>query len=243
MAGIYTGKTTGGVVGGRVILAGGKSNKLKRRGPAGDVVAQPAAVFSLNRRSQTTVEKEFCFLMGKRQLLAADFQQLIAHAQVGNTELRQVAREHHQGHILRLMAEEEAHRIVNHRIVDQMIIINHQIQRALPVGKLNKQLRKKRGQAGILAFLHHVFAGHAVAAGSLLNRGDQITGKTLLLVIAFIQRKPAKFIFPRRPLRDERCLAVPSGAGDQHETVIVRAGKFSQQSLANHGVFKADWAT
>ncbi len=90
--------------------------------------------------------------MGKCQLLAADFQQLIAHAQVGNAELRQVTREHHQGHILRLMTEEEAHRIVNHRIVDQMIIINHQIQRALPVGKLNKQLRESEGRLAYWRF-------------------------------------------------------------------------------------------
>ena len=81
---------------------------------------------------------------------------------------------------------------------------------------------------GVLAFLHHRFTGRAVVAGSLLNRRDQIAGKTLLLVVAFVQRKPPKIVFTRGPLRNERCLTVPGRTGDQHETIIVRAGKFRQ---------------
>lgn len=50
------------------------------------------------------------------------------------------------------MAQEKAHRVMDHRIIDQMVIINDEIQRALPVGKFNKQLRKKRGETGVLAF-------------------------------------------------------------------------------------------
>ena len=181
--------------------------------------------------------------MGKSQLLAADFQQLIAHAQVGDTQLRQITRQHHQRHIFWLMAEEETHCVMNHRIADQMVIINHQEQRALPVGQFNKQLCEEGRQAGVLALLHHRFAGRAVAAGCLLNGGDKIAGKTLLLVIAFIQGEPAEIVFPRRPLRHERGLTVASRAGHQRETIIVRAGKFRQQSLTNHSVFKADRAT
>ncbi len=126
------------------------------------------------------------------------------------------------------MAQEKAHRVMDHRIIDQMVIINDEIQRALPVGKFNKQLRKKRGETGVLAFLHHRFTGRAVVAGSLLNRRDQIAGKTLLLVVAFVQRKPPKIVFTRGPLRNERCFTVPGRTGDQHETIIVRAGKFRQ---------------
>ena len=166
--------------------------------------------------------------MGKGQLLTANLQKLIADAQIGNAQLRQVTRQDHQGHILRLMAQEKAHRIMDHRIIDQMVIINDEIQRALPVGKFNKQLRKKRGETGVLAFLHHRFTGRAVVAGSLLNRRDQIAGKTLLLVVAFVQRKPPKIVFTRGPLRNERCFTVPGRTGDQHETIIVRAGKFRQ---------------
>ncbi len=88
-------------------------------------------------------QKLFRFLVGKGQLLAANLQQLIADAQVGNAQLRQVTRQHHQSHILRLMAQEKAHRVMDHRIIDQMVIINDEIQRALPVGKFNKQLRKR----------------------------------------------------------------------------------------------------
>lgn len=67
--------------------------------------------------------------MGKGQLLAANLQQLIADAQVGNPQLRQIPRQDHEGHILRLMAEEKAHRVMNHRIIDQMVIINDEVQR------------------------------------------------------------------------------------------------------------------
>lgn len=81
-------------------------------------------------------------LVGKGQLLTANLQKLIADAQIGNAQLRQVTRQDH-GHILRLMAQEKAHRVMDHRIIDQMVIINDEIQRALPVGKFNKQLRKR----------------------------------------------------------------------------------------------------
>ena len=126
MAGVYTGKTAGGVMGGSIVLTRREGNQLQRGGPAGNIVAQPFAIVGLNRRTETTVEKLFRFLMGKSQLLAADLQQLIAHAQVGDAQLRQITRQHHQRHIFRLMAEEETHRIMNNRIGDQMIIINHQ---------------------------------------------------------------------------------------------------------------------
>ena len=75
--------------------------------PPGDVVAQPATVVGFDRRRQTAVEKLFRFLVGKGQLLAANLQQLIADAQVGNPQLRQVPRQDHQGHILRLMARKK----------------------------------------------------------------------------------------------------------------------------------------
>ena len=228
MAGVNPGESAGGVLGGGVILAGGEGNELQRGGPPGDVVAQPAAVVGFDRRRQTAVEKLFRFLVGKGQLLAANLQQLIADAHVGSPQLRLVPRQDHEGHILRLMAEEKAHRVMDHRIIDQMVIINDEVQRALPVGEFNKQLRKKRGEAGVLALLHHRFTGRAVVAGGLLDRRDQITGKTLLLVVAFVQRKPPKIVFTCGPLRNERCFTVHGRTGDQHETIIVRAGKFRQ---------------
>ena len=76
--------------------------------------------------------------MVKRQLLAAYLQQLIAYSQVGNTQLRQVARQHDQREVLRLMTQEETHRFVNCRIGDEMIIIHYQVERAVPLGQFNK---------------------------------------------------------------------------------------------------------
>lgn len=67
-----------------VILPGRESNQLQRRRPAGDIITQAAAFGGLNWRVQSAVKELFGFLMGKGQLLAADFQQLIAHAQVGD---------------------------------------------------------------------------------------------------------------------------------------------------------------
>lgn len=51
--------------------------------------------------------KLFRLLVGKGQLLTANLQKLIADAQIGNAQLRQVTRQDHQGHILRLMAQEK----------------------------------------------------------------------------------------------------------------------------------------
>ncbi len=62
-----------------------------------------ASIGDVRRQSK----KLFRFLVGKGQLLAANLQKLIADAQVGNAQLRQVTRQHHQGHILRLMAQEK----------------------------------------------------------------------------------------------------------------------------------------
>ncbi len=98
-----------------------------------------ASIGDVRRQSR----KLFRLLVGKGQLLTANLQKLIADAQIGNAQLRQVTRQDHQGHILRLMAQEKAHRVMDHRIIDQMVIINDEIQRALPVGKFNKQLRKR----------------------------------------------------------------------------------------------------
>ena len=103
------------------------------------------------------------------------------------------------------MAQEEAHGLMDHRVSDQMIIINDHVKRAVPLGQFNKQLREKGGQAGVLALLHHHFAGHAVPVGGLLNGGNQIAGKTFLLVIALIKGVPAKIAFTCGPLRNERC--------------------------------------
>jgi hypothetical protein len=76
-----------------------------------------------------------------------------------------------------------------------MVIINHHIQRAMPFGQFDKQLREKGGQAGVLALLHHHFTGDAVSIGGLLNGGNQIAGKTLLLVIALIKEyQPRSFL-------------------------------------------------
>lgn len=45
--------------------------------------------------------------MGKRQLLTAQFKQLLAHAQIGDAELRQIARQHHQRKVVGLMAQKK----------------------------------------------------------------------------------------------------------------------------------------
>ncbi|MNO98191.1 hypothetical protein D3C76_899300 [compost metagenome] len=89
------------------------------------------------------------------------------------------------------MAQEEAHRFVDHRIGNQMIIINHQEQRAMPFGQFDEQLGEQGGEAGVLALLHHHFTGDAMPVGRLLNGRDQIAGKALLLVIALIKGIPA----------------------------------------------------
>ena len=116
MAGVDTGQTPCRLVCRAVVLPRREGNQLQRRGPARDVIAQAAAFSGLNRRGQAAVEELFRFLMGKGQLLAANLQQLIAHAQVGNAQLWQVARQHHQGQVFRLMAQEETHRLVDNRI-------------------------------------------------------------------------------------------------------------------------------
>ena len=76
--------------------------------------------------------------MVKGQLLAAYLQQLIAYPQVGNTQLRQIARQHDQREVLRLVTQEETHRFVNGRVRDQMIIIYYQVERAVPLGQFDK---------------------------------------------------------------------------------------------------------
>ena len=141
------------------------------------------------------------------------------------------------------MAQEETHGFMNHRVGDEVVVIYHQIERALPLCQLNKQLSKEGGEAGVLAFLRHCLTGDAMPTRGLLNSSNEIAGKTFLLVVAFIQRKPAHVIFTGSPLGNERCFSVPSRASDQRKPKIVRAGKFSQQTLTNDSMVEAYRAT
>ncbi len=220
-----------------------QGNQLQGGRPACHVVAQAAALSHLDRGFQAAVKELLRFLMSKGELLAAHFQQLIAHAQVGNAQLRQVARQDHQGQVFRLVAQEKAHRLMDNRIGDQMVVINDQVERTMPFGQLDKQLRKKGREAGVLALLHHHFAGDTVAVGRLLNSGDQITGKTLLLVVALIEGVPAEIGLAGSPLRNERGFAVACRTRYQRQSKIVRAGKFRQQAFADHSMVKTNRAT
>ncbi|MNF07615.1 hypothetical protein D3C80_2078350 [compost metagenome] len=82
--------------------------------------------------------------MSKRQMRGVEFQQLIPHTHIGDAQRRQGAREHHQRQVLRLMTQEKTHAFMNGVIRNQMIIVNDQQQRAMPVGKLDKKLGKQR---------------------------------------------------------------------------------------------------
>ncbi len=182
------------------ILTCRKRNELQRGGPACDVVAKTVALRRFDGLAQAAVEKLARFLVRKGELLAADFEQLLAHAQVSDTQLRQVARKHHQRQMIGLMTQEEAHRLMNNRIGDEMVIINHQKERARPVRQLDEKLRKKGREARVLAFLGHHFATGAVPAGRLLNSSDKIAGEALRLVIAFVKRIPAQLRLTCGPL-------------------------------------------
>jgi len=81
--------------------------------------------------------------MGKRQLLTAQFNQLLAHPQVGNTQLGQIARHQDQRQIFRLVTQEKAHCIVDHRIGDEVVIIDDQPQRLLPLHQLDKSCENR----------------------------------------------------------------------------------------------------
>ncbi len=85
------------------------------------------------------------------------------------------------------MANKEAHRLMNLFVGQQMIIINHQINRAIQRRQLDKKLRKQGAKVGILPFLRHRFTAHAVIAGGLLNRSHQIAGEALGVVVALIE--------------------------------------------------------
>ncbi len=200
VAGIDPRQTTGGLLRRAVVMSGRQGNQLQGGGPACHVVAQAAAFGHFDWGFQATVKELLRFLMGKGELLAAHFQQLIAHAQVGNAQLRQVTRQDHQGQVFRLVAQEKAHRLMDNRIGDQMVVINDQVERAVPFGQLDKQLGKQGREAGVLTLLHHHFAGHTVSVGRLLNGGDQIAGKTLLLVVALIKGVPAEIGLTGSPL-------------------------------------------
>ena len=74
VAGVDARQAARGLVRWAIVLPRGKGNQLKRRGPACNVITQAAAFRRLNRRSQTAVKELFRFLMGKGQLLTANFQ-------------------------------------------------------------------------------------------------------------------------------------------------------------------------
>ena len=83
----------------------------------------------------------------------------------------------------------------------------------------------------------------AALLGGLLHGGNEIAGETLLLVITFIQRVPADIVFACRPLGNEGGLSVARRTRDQRQPEVVRAGKFSQQALTNHGMVESHRTT
>ena len=105
-------------------------------------------------------------------------------------------REQDQRQVFRLMAQEEAHGFVDGVVGDQVVVVDHQVQRLVPVGQLDKQLGEQRRQAGVLVFLAQHLALDAAAAAGLLQRGDQVAGEALRLVVAH----PAN-TSPDRPCR------------------------------------------
>jgi len=117
---------------------------------------------------------------------------LVTHAQIGNAQRRQGAGQQDQRQIFRLVAQEKAHGFMNHVIGDQVVVVNHQIQWLMPVGKLDKHLGEQCRQAGVLMLLTQCFAFDAVAAAGVLQGGDQVAGEALGLVVTFIQRVPAQ---------------------------------------------------
>lgn len=117
---------------------------------------------------------------------------------------------------------------MDHRAIGQVIITNDEIQRVLSVGKFDKQLRRERGETGVLALLHRRFTDRAVVVGNLLDHYDRITGKMFLLTVVFAQRRSSEIAFTHGPPRNECCFTVPGRADDQHEMIVVHAGKFRQ---------------
>ncbi len=95
---------------------------------------------------------------------------------------------------------------------DQVVVVDHQVQRLVPVGQLDKQLGEQRRQAGVLMLLAQRLALDAAAAAGLLQRGDQVAGEALRLVVALIQGIPAQIGLAGRPLGDQRGFSrIPPG--------------------------------
>ncbi len=85
---------------------------------------------------------------------------------------------------------------MDHRIIDQVIIINDEVQRALPVGEFNKQLRKREERLAYWRFCTIASLAAQWLPVACWDRRDQIAGKTLLLIVAFVQRKPPEIVLP-----------------------------------------------
>ncbi|EFU9200229.1 hypothetical protein HRZ09_001759 [Escherichia coli] len=91
--------------------------------------------------------------------------------------------------------------------------------------------------------MRHRLTYRTVTVGCLLHGGNEIAGETLLLVITFIQRVPADIVFACRSLGNEGGLSVARRTRDQRQPEVVRAGKFSQQALTNHGMVESNRTT
>ncbi len=147
-------------------------------------------------------------------------------------------REQDQRQVFRLMAKEKAHGFVDGVVGDKVVVVDHQVQRLVPVGQLDKQLGEQRRQAGVLMLLAQRLALDAAAAAGLLQRGDQVAGEALRLVVALIQGIPAQIGLAGRPLGDQRGFPVSRRAIDQCQAIVARAGQFGQQAIADHGILQ-----
>ncbi len=116
--------------------------------------------------------------MGEGQLLAAQLKQLLAHAQIGDTQLWEITRQYHQRKVVGLVAQEKTHRLVDSGIGYVVVVIYDQQERPLPLGQLNEELSKQGVKVNVSPFWRQRLAAAAAALRRLLQRGDKVVSET-----------------------------------------------------------------
>jgi hypothetical protein len=157
--------------------------------PALGPLGQPLHVPGAELQAHRAVQQLGCLLVGELQVGGAELGQLPPSPQPGQRQRRVAAAGHHQPQLGRQVAHQQPDRLLDRPGLDQVVVVQHQGDPALPRGELvddhgHHRLRRRRGT------LERGGDPLADAGPHPVQRSGHIAPEPGRVVVAFVQRQP-----------------------------------------------------
>ncbi len=205
----------------------GKSSQLQCCHPAFGALRQSSQCVGRKLQMHDITIKIGGFAIAKKEFVAGDFGQLIAHTQARQWQRGLGSAEYDQVQMGRGMVEQRLHKAIDLIIADEVIIIQNDEQWFVAIGERIEQ-HSSCQFCQIIAICHLRRAEDGVERLTqrvidALQSGCQVAQKTYWIIVFGIERKPdigrcAGFCcWIAEPIGNQRCLARTRGRRDQGE--------------------------